>query len=229
MLSRIRIMMMVALLLPQGALHAQPPDSSISGGRLGMGIGFLYSGEEIRTIWLNGIALDVFLGYNPWEHLGFEIGGVYAGTGITDWMKNKVGTIDQNTGATGTSETTGGDYFQLFLGPCYSSVLIPGLVGVLGGGGTYYGSRESGMSNIEGYDPRWTFGWGYYAELSLSLVSSGGGLFYGLTLRYSGLYANVNDFYYDRVYGTTGYDMIPATYVWDRRIELSLHVGFGFR
>jgi hypothetical protein len=144
-------------------------------------------------------------------------------------MKNKIRTVEQNSGVTGTSETTGGDFMQLYLGPVYTISLFPGFAGSVCAGGSYYGSREGGMSNIEGYEPRWTYGWGYFAALHISAVSSTAGLFYGLTVRYTALYSKVNDFYFDRVFGTNGYDEIPPTYLWDRRLEVSLHLGFEFR
>ena len=86
------------------------------------------------------------------------------------------------------------------------------------------------MNNIEGYSPRWTFGWGYYGQTGFGKQSSGSrGFFYGITARYSRLRAKVNDFYYDRVYGRSGFDEIPPTYVWDSRLEISLNVGLGFQ
>jgi hypothetical protein len=229
MRASVRQFLALTLLFIPSMLWSQTPDSTLTPGRLLLGMGFLGRTGDIDMIWSNGFSLDALVGYSPWTNVGFEVGGVYASTGITGWMKNKVGTVTKGTGVTGTSETSGGDYFQLFLGPTVSAAIAPGLIGVLSGGASRYGSREAGMSNIEDYSPRWTFGWGYYAGASISLTSANGTFLYGLGVRFTAIHAKVNDFVYDRIYGAMGYDEIPATYVWDRRIEIELHVGFGFR
>jgi len=222
---------MILLLGGQFMADAQVKDSSFQTVRLGFGVGYLHTGGEIRSIWTDGFALNIVIGYNPWESLGFELTGVYGSTGITDSMKNKVHTVDQYTGVTGTSESKGGEFLQLLFGPSFSN-RIPGSDFVLsfGAGGSYYGSKEGNMSDIEGYFPRWTYGWGYYVQTWFGKQSPGSrGFFYGITVRYSRLRAKVNDFYYDRVYGASGYDQIPPTYVWDSRLEISLNVGLGFQ
>ncbi len=98
----------------------------------------------------------------------------------------------------------------------------------VGGGGHYYGQKESGMDNIDGYSPRWTFGWGYYALVAVHRVMSTGRIPFllGAQVRFTGVRAKVNDFYYDRVYDVESYDAIPSTYVQDRRIMVALDLAF---
>ena len=193
-----------------------------------LGVGYLHAGTDIATIWGDGFSVEMAFGYRPWRTFGFTLGGVYGSTSISDVMRNKVHIYAPSTGNYSTSESSGGDYYQLLLGPTYYVPLFQSdFVLSLGAGGSYYGSSEAGMGDIEDYEPRWTFGWGYYLEAGITRhVPTGfGPLTYGLNARYSALRSRVNDFYYDRVYGAMSYDQIPHVYVWDRRLQLTLSVG----
>ncbi len=215
--------------LVSSVVDAQELDDPLSHSfGFSLGAGYLHTGGDITEIWGNGYAMELSFGYRPWRTLGVNLTATYARTSITDWAKNRVHTYTPSTGYYGTSESGGGDFYELLVGPAYSAQLFNSdVVLTLGGGGVRYGAEEAGMSEIEDYFPRWTFGWGYYLEggLTRHVASSWGAISYGLTVRYSAMWAKINDFVYDRVYGAESYDAIPPVRVWDRRVEVVLTIG----
>lgn len=202
-----------------------------SGFTLHLGAGYMGTAGEIMGIWGGGLALDAVVGYKPLPWLGLELGGQYGYTGIAERMKNDVYVYYPDTGDYGDRESTGGNYYAWFFGPRYY-YQIPGSdwVASLAAGASNYGEAEAGLDNIEGYTPRWTFGWGGYAEAGLSRYQRAGSMLfsYGVKVRCAGHHAKVNDFYYDRVYGAPSYDTIPDTYVWDQRWQVLLDAGLEF-
>jgi hypothetical protein len=202
-----------------------------SGWRFGLGLGYLHSGGGITSIWGNGISLDMTIGYRPWKALGFDLVALYAYTSITDAMKNKIGVVSKGGDLHGTRESGGGNNYELLLGPLfYFNFPGSGLVLTAGAGGRWGGTAEEGMSDVEDYSSRWTYGWGWYigGGLGLSTPMGLGALVYELHVRYLIGKIKVNDFYYDRVYNTTSYDAIPATYEWDRLLQISFGVTLEF-
>jgi hypothetical protein len=212
--------------------QAQTSDVLASPGyRIGIGLGYLNTGGDITTIWGNGFAMDFVVGYRPWPSLGFDFSGIYSTTSISDWMKNRVYVEYPSSGDREHRETTGGNHYELLFGPTWF-IQIPGtsLVASLGAGGRYSASQEAGMGNIEDYYPRWTLGWGGYAQLGVELYTETGmgTIVYGVRGRYLIGQIKVNDFYYDRVYGKMSYDEIAPTYLGDRRIHISMDVILEF-
>lgn len=198
---------------------------------LHLGAGTMQPTGEVTDIWNGGLALDAVIGYKPLPWLGLEAGGIYGYTGITDLMKNEVTVYYPSTGDYGDRESTGGNFYAWFFGPRYYFQL-PGSAWVasLAGGGSYYGESEAGLDNIDGYWPRWTFGWGGYAEAGMSRYQRLGSMLfsYGLKFRYTVYRAKVNDFYYDRVFNASSYDAIPDTYLTDGRWQVLLDAGIEF-
>ncbi|MEW6515996.1 MAG: hypothetical protein AB1439_03730 [candidate division FCPU426 bacterium] len=227
--KRLALGMSLALLAvrPAGAEDAllQP------GITMHLGAGYMQPAGEISEIWGGGLALDAVIGYKPLPWLGLEVGGIYGYTGITERMKNQVYVYYPSTGDYGDRESTGGNFYAWFFGPrLYYQLPGTDWVASLAGGGSYYGEAEAGLDEIDGYTPRWTFGWGGYAETGLSrYVPLGNMLFsYGLKFRYTFYQAKVNDFYYDRVFNAMSFDAIPDTYLQDQRWQVLLDIGFDF-
>jgi len=220
---------LVLLCMSRVASPAQIKDTSSYAGRFGVSVGFLSTNGDMRTIWTDGISLSLFIAYDLWGPVGLEGGFIYGFTGITDQMVNEVATVTKYTNVEGTSKATGGDFIQGFLGPSLSFRLFRSdLVLSLGAGGTVLKSSESGMGDIEGYTPRGTSGWGYYVQGGLRMEpATGSRLFYGLTARYTSVWAKVGDFY-NSMLATLPYGQIPPGHIRDNRLDIYLHIGVAF-
>lgn len=235
-MTRCRLLLILTLgVAPRFFLPAQgdevPEGTLPQRYHLHLGAGYLHTFEELTTVWESGFNLETSFVYKPWSTLGLELGGTLGYTGMTGEMKNKVLTYEPSTERNRTRESSGGGLYGVSFGPRYY-YRIPQSRFIIsaGAGGHYCGEKESGMDNIDGYSPRWTFGWGYYALAAVQRMMGTGRIPFqlGAQVRYTEVRAKVNDFYYDRVYGVASYDAIPGTYVQDRRITVSLDLAFCF-
>jgi len=178
-------------------MRAQVRDESRSTGFWGSaGAGYIHAMGGITTVWTDGGEVELSGIYHFKRHFGVEGTGICGFTGMTDAMKLPV-LVEDSYGNVSTETPTGGLYLAFLLGPSaiWSIRSSPGraLLFNLGCGGFRQGEMETGI-DAEGYEARWTFGWGVYASAGVHFQKDFSDLSWGIQLRYLYSMANVDDF-----------------------------------
>jgi hypothetical protein len=192
-----------------------------------LALGYIHTMGGITTVWKDGGEAEFSLGYRFRPFFGFDGSALLGFTGMTDLMKNSVAVVG-TYGDTSTQSDSGGLYMCLLAGPSIFHAFPTGantsVRVALSGGGARSWQMESGIS-ADGYEPRWTMGWGGFGGLRIDFLENAKGAFWGLQFRYIYTRSLVNDFYYDRYYGMSSYDEIPPTFTDDQRLLVSIELG----
>lgn len=188
---------LIMLLGANSLIRAEARDESVGTGLWGSaGVGYIHPMGGITSIWTDGGALELSGIYRFFPHFGLESTGICGFTGMTDAMKIPV-LVEDSYGNLSTETPTGGLYLAILLGPS-ATWSIPSSTGnsvllSLGAGAFRQGEMETGIG-AEGYEPRWTFGWGAYAAAGVHFQKHFSDISWGFQLRYLYSAADVNDF-----------------------------------